>query len=159
MAENPWLDALKPLMLPDPIGYWPLASGWWWLLLLLLIQLLLLAAFLYRRWLRNGYRRQALLELAQIQHDQHRLPELPQLLRRVARAAGLSAYRRPGEEGWWRCLDQAIPQQPFCQGLGEQLELLGVLSPTQLRALPPEVLDRLFQAADTFIRRHRQEVG
>ena len=43
-AANP-LDQLKPNHLPDPIGLWPLATGWW--IALGLCILLLVAVFIY----------------------------------------------------------------------------------------------------------------
>lgn len=61
------LSALHPLREPVLVGWWPPAPGWWVLLGMLLLLLLGMALFLWRRYRRNAYRRQALRQLQAIQ--------------------------------------------------------------------------------------------
>ncbi|MFT6287482.1 MAG: type II secretory pathway pseudopilin PulG [Alcanivorax sp.] len=60
------LAALNPLREPELIGWWPLGPGWWLLIALLIMILAGLAVFLWRRYQRRAYRRQALRQLKSI---------------------------------------------------------------------------------------------
>jgi len=53
------LAQLHPLREPQLIGWWPLAPGWWLLLALLLVVLAATAYWLWRRYQKRAYRRQA----------------------------------------------------------------------------------------------------
>ncbi len=44
------LDNLKPIMLPDSVGFWPLAWGWWLLFLLVIVVLLGTTGFFVQRY-------------------------------------------------------------------------------------------------------------
>ncbi|MGB0468881.1 MAG: DUF4381 domain-containing protein [Pontibacterium sp.] len=57
---------LKPMQLPDAIGWWPLAPGWWLLLLLVFMLTGLLFWWLRRR--KADRRRFCLAEFEQIKH-------------------------------------------------------------------------------------------
>ena len=91
------LQNLNDIVLPAPVAWWPLASGWYFLLGILFVAL---AWFGYRAlqlWIKNRYRRAALTELRRlaegIQNTENRassLRQLPVLLKRTA----LSAYPR-----------------------------------------------------------------
>ena len=85
MGADP-LANLEPNVLPEPIGWWPLAIGWW----LLIIATLVIAVVCIRWWLRhraiNRYRKIAIVEMAQLQT----LPELIALVRRTCAAANFS---------------------------------------------------------------------
>lgn len=63
MTGDP-LAALRPLHLPEPVGWWPPAPGWWLLGLVVLALALLSVRALLRRRRRSRYRRAALSELA-----------------------------------------------------------------------------------------------
>lgn len=58
------LAQLHPLREPELIGWWPLAPGWWVLIALLLLVLAATAYWLWRRYQRRAYRRQAERQLA-----------------------------------------------------------------------------------------------
>jgi hypothetical protein len=58
------LAQLHPLREPQLIGWWPLAPGWWLLLALLLLVLAVTAYWLWRRYQKRAYRRQAERQLA-----------------------------------------------------------------------------------------------
>ncbi|MFM7273985.1 MAG: DUF4381 domain-containing protein [Gammaproteobacteria bacterium] len=63
MSGDP-LAALRPLHLPEPVGWWPPAPGWWLLALLVLALALLVVRALRQQRRRSRYRRAALAELA-----------------------------------------------------------------------------------------------
>lgn len=58
------LAALRPLHLPDTVGWWPPAPGWWLLGIALIAVVTLGIRALRRRRRRSRYRRAALAELA-----------------------------------------------------------------------------------------------
>ena len=58
------LDNLREIILPPPVPWWPLASGWWLLFAAIALAALAFAFRLFRRWRANAYRRAALRELA-----------------------------------------------------------------------------------------------
>ena len=83
------LDRLEPLVIPQPVAYFPQTPGWW-LVAAWLLTLSLYAGWRgYQRWRDNAYRRQALRELAEIltQEKSYRSAEIATLLKRTALAA------------------------------------------------------------------------
>jgi hypothetical protein len=119
---NDPLAALRPLHVPDPVGWWPPAPGWWLLAGLLLVTPGVV--WWYHR--RFALRRAALTELRELvrlEPDDTRLSAgVNQLLRRVALAcfprsqvAGLSG------EAWLRFLDSNSRDKGFCHGPGQVL--------------------------------------
>ena len=63
---------LRGLENPDPIGWWPLATGWWFLIILVIAIMVVGAYFLVRNHQRNKYRKEALKLLKKdstISHD------------------------------------------------------------------------------------------
>jgi hypothetical protein len=143
------LQNLNPIVLPDPVGWLPLAPGLQSLLVLLALALLVL---IWRRWLAwrdNRYRREALRELAAMTN----LAGLPSLLKRAA----LSAYPRErvaainGAE-WHRFLDESAGFDRFVSGCGEPLDRLAYGGP-----LPDENdAQALREAARAWIEQHRR---
>ncbi|MBO9484436.1 MULTISPECIES: DUF4381 domain-containing protein [Gammaproteobacteria] len=88
--QNP-LDQLRPNHLPDPVGLWPPAIGWWLLALIGIALIVLVTLYSWRRWQKNRYRSEALLQARKIHADYqvhqslHRLAnESNELLKRVA---------------------------------------------------------------------------
>ncbi|PKM11385.1 MAG: DUF4381 domain-containing protein [Gammaproteobacteria bacterium HGW-Gammaproteobacteria-3] len=117
---------LRPIHLPEAIGWWPPAPGWW--LLLALAALLLWLGFKgYRRITRNTALKSARKLLAEIkqdptQDDSDKIAQLSVLLRRVAislaprsEAASLTGM------AWLRYLDGSMQNLPFSQGIGRML--------------------------------------
>ncbi len=85
--DIPSIDQLKELGLPAPISYAPQTWGWWVLLGILIGVALLMGARRYLEWKRNRYRREALVQLAELQSRSDQmsaLRNLPELLKRVA---------------------------------------------------------------------------
>lgn len=84
------LSRLHDIITPPPISWWPLAPGWGVVGIALLV-LLLWLMWCYVTWLRrNAYRREALRLLKALPVHSSSLPQLDELLKRVA----LSAYPR-----------------------------------------------------------------
>jgi hypothetical protein len=52
------LQNLNDIVVPGPVSWWPLATGWYVLAALLIVILLILAIRQWRQWRRNRYRRQ-----------------------------------------------------------------------------------------------------
>jgi ATP/maltotriose-dependent transcriptional regulator MalT len=91
------LQNLNDIVLPAPVGWWPLANGWYFLIGILLIAIAWLGFKSIQRWIKNGYRRAALQELNSLTEGINNadkrnssLRQLPVLLKRTA----LSAYTR-----------------------------------------------------------------
>ena len=115
------LQDLNPIIVPEPVGWLPLAPGW---IVLGVIFGVLLAVLAWKRWLKwrgQRYRREALRELGAMPE----LDRLPGLLKRTA----LSAW--PREEvaalsgpAWHRFLDDSAGLETFSDGLGQRLDQL-----------------------------------
>ena len=83
------LAQLRDIHLPDPISWWPLAPGWWLLIIITVIGLVIAGRLLVNRYMERSYRRQALAQLKQLNHDncQQQLVAVFELLRQVAMSA------------------------------------------------------------------------
>ena len=97
------LNNLHDIMLPEAVGFFPLAPGWYIVLLLFLTLLLHVALNRYRRYQKDQYRREALGELAELQHSNR---ENAMALLSLAKRAGISAYGRENialldGNKWW----------------------------------------------------------
>ena len=118
MKDNPIsLDKLHDIVVPDAVGWWPLAPGWYVIFLGLIIAATWAALRFIQNWNNNRFRREALLELETITPS-----DLPSLVKRVClclcqreQVASLS-----GEE-WLRFLDQSGSTTNFTQGPGKNL--------------------------------------
>ena len=64
------LDQLPPLMLPDPVGWWPPAPGWWLVMVLILGVLIAGTLWMLQR-IHAGRARRAALALATQQWDDY----------------------------------------------------------------------------------------
>jgi len=102
MAEAS-LDNLHDIMVPEPVGLFPLAPGW---IVLILLLLTLLFHFGWQRYLvyrKEQYRREALDELQALKESgrEHTLALLG-----LAKRTGISAYCRErvailSDDAWW----------------------------------------------------------
>ena len=85
---------LRDIVLPSPVPWWPLAAGWWYALLAIALAAAA-AVFLWRRHRRQRPRREALLELAEIEREIDSGCELHHCacaLSRLARRLCMSQY-------------------------------------------------------------------
>lgn len=128
---------LRPLHLPEPTGWWPLAPGWWFVLLLVAFAIGFVIQRAYLRRQRNAPRRYAMRELLRYEAEylEHRNPvmlarQLSLLLRRVMLAyapreevAGLTG------EAWLEWLDRGMPLPYFHTEGGKSLQQLPYRDP------------------------------
>jgi hypothetical protein len=126
------LQNLNDIVLPDAVGWWPLASSWYYLLGLLLIVLGWYCYRSLRRWVQNRYRRAALHELATISESleseserTQRLRQIPGLLKRTA----LSAYPRSevaslSGKDWYGFLNSTLVAPLFTAGVTSTLDVI-----------------------------------
>lgn len=125
---NPQLP-LKDILLPDPVGLWPLATGWNVLLALLFI-ILGIATLLGLRWLAMYRRRQLALALLQDASTEYaRSGDLSNYCRDINKslkryALALQASPRVlainGSE-WCQWLNQQVPAPVFTGELAEAI--------------------------------------
>jgi hypothetical protein len=101
-ADPASLDALRDIVVPPPVSWWPLAPGWW----ILLVAIGLIAALLGRRALlcrrANAYRRAALAQLREASSP----ADVNTILKRTALAAfpraGVARLAGPAWSKWLR---------------------------------------------------------
>lgn len=120
---------LRDMHLPDPISWWPLATGWW--MACGVVFLLLLSSYMVlKRYSRITLKKQASKTLDQIASSFNEtdnaaqcLSELSKFLRRVvisqemmdSKAASLTG------ENWLCLLDKRLDEPLFSQGVGRIL--------------------------------------
>ena len=153
---NPDLSQLRDIHLPAPISWWPPAPGWW--LLAAFIVAILCGLFVwYRRRQRDGWRRNALTELARLRQQyaeqstaaHNIVSELSVLLRRVA----ISCFPRAevamlSGDKWLAFLDRNLDESPF---QSEQGRLLAVAPYAPHTTLTPDTLHMLFDLCESWI--------
>lgn len=117
------LERLHDIVEPLPVSlFWPLATGWWILIALIVATGVWITVKWLKTWRVNAYRRQALLELQQIDD----MNALPLILKRAA----LAAYPREsvaslrGAE-WITFLNTSTSRALFSKELGEIMLSLG----------------------------------
>ncbi|NOR56001.1 MAG: DUF4381 family protein [Sulfurovum sp.] len=97
------LDNLHDIIVPEPIGLFPLAPGWWVLLFLLLTLLFHFAWQYYLVYKKTQYKREALEELSVLKtKDKTQTLALLELAKRTA----IAAYSREriatlNDDAWW----------------------------------------------------------
>lgn len=120
---------LRPLHLPDPIGWWPLAPGWWFVIALLLAGIGWLVLRAWQKYQFLAPQRCAMRTLAEVESDYltRRDPlmlgrQLSELLRRSMLAyaprhevAGLTG------DAWLEWLDRDLPVPYFHTEGGKSL--------------------------------------
>ncbi|BCN92279.1 membrane protein [Thiomicrorhabdus immobilis] len=128
-TNNPLLEQLKDIQLPDPIGWWPLAFSWW-ILLFSIVAIIAGAIWYYldlRR--RNIYRRSALKQIDAIllkadSGDTHKISEINAILKRVAVTAyGRSSTAALYDQAWLDFLSATASYIPQPENLLEILKL------------------------------------
>ena len=121
---------LRPLHLPIPISWWPLAPGWWIIIALLIVIICLLCFRVWQKYKYNAPKRFALKVLKKIESDfqlnrDHLMliRKISELLRRTMLAyeprceiAGLTG------DDWMKRLDRDLPL-PYFQTEGAEILL------------------------------------
>jgi flagellar biosynthesis chaperone FliJ len=109
----PPLQNLKDIHSPDVVGIWPLAYGWWILSAIILIVMILAIKWLFNAHKKQIIKRQALVELREIPHDQvNNIAQLNQLLKRAAMGYFPKSYiqKMYGQE-WTSFLIETFPSK------------------------------------------------
>lgn len=148
------LAALHPLREPELISWWPPAPGWWILGALLLLVLAALAWFALRRYRRNAYRRQALARLDALQSEYRSAGDLGSYaagINALLKSVALVAYPRrtvapSNGDAWLEFLHAQVSG-------GESFDPEFV-SAGYRKSCPDLDADRLYRAAQNWIRRH-----
>ena len=145
MSEH--LEKLHDFYQPPPPSWTPQTIGWYVVFAILGITLVWLVIYYLRRWLRNGYRREALRELALLPPEQ-----FSTLLKRTAlaawpreRVASLSG------ELWLGFLNETARGDTFTRTPGNRIEEIA-LRPVALSGDDERALRAI---AAEWIRRHR----
>ena len=102
------LNNLHDIMLPEAVGFFPLAPGWYILLFLFLTLLFHFALNRYRMYKKEQYRRDAFKALSGLQ-QKNRVNTLALLS--LAKKVGLSAYGRENiaildADDWWNFIEK-----------------------------------------------------
>ncbi|MEA3455153.1 MAG: DUF4381 domain-containing protein [Campylobacterota bacterium] len=102
------LDHLNDIIVPDAIGFFPLAPGWYMVLLLLISLFFYGSAQVYKYYKKSQYRREALEELSLYQaNDKEQTIAMLLLAKRV----GIAAYGRQevanlSGDSWWDFMEE-----------------------------------------------------
>jgi len=146
MNPEMMLAQLAPLRTPSAITWWPPAPGWWLIAIVLVVVLTLVLRRLWRRRMRNHYRRIALAELQQMRASGASVDEVNWLLKATALRgfppAEVAALHGPQ---WRTFLDKTCKHFP----LSDVSELKQLY---QARA--PVSSDALLSAAEHWIKHH-----
>lgn len=141
------LEQLHDFYQPAPPSWHPQTLGAYVTLCILAILLIALAAFLWHRWKRNSYRREALRDLSQTD-----VRHISELLKRTA----LSAWPREqvaaltGSE-WLTFLNTSAEQAPFNSTVADEFETMAFSSSKPSR----EDEKTIRSAASVWIKHHR----
>ena len=155
------LQNLNDIVLPAAESWWPLASGWYILFGLLLTGLVWFSYRTLKRWIRNRYRRAALLELqvlsGRLQNNAERdscLRQIPILLKRTA----LSVYPRSevaslSGKDWYQYLNSKLKSPVFTQDTAGMLETI-TYSFGDLSSVETHATTKLLDASRYWLKHH-----
>ena len=146
------LDNLHDIIVPEPIGVFPLAPGW---TVLILLCLTLLFHFGWQRYLlyrKEQYRRDALEELQLL--NKNNISHTLSLLS-LAKRVGISAYGRESiatltDDNWWDFM-QSHSQTSVPQDLRESIQNFLYAD----KPLDNSTYKLLFSAVETWIKTHK----
>jgi Domain of unknown function (DUF4381) len=141
------LDSLHDFYQPPPPSWRPQTIGWYVVFVIAAVLLLWLFIYLIRRWQKNRYRREAMIQLARIEAMQ-----FSALLKRTA----LSAWPREQVASlsgpiWLRFLDSSVHEPVFASSPADRLEEIAFSA----KKLSIEDESALRAAAAAWIRQHK----
>lgn len=154
---NPSLRTIIEVEFPDPISLMPAAPGWWILLLVMAGLLLRMILRRRQRYLRDRYRRDALMQLATIKEQLgagvlEAVRELAPLLRATAiTAAGRDALSGLQGDAYAAALAELAPDQDRLP-----VEDLQQLAYAPLDEAKGQEIDMLITALERWIQHHRR---
>ncbi|TWU58579.1 hypothetical protein Poly51_13580 [Rubripirellula tenax] len=143
------LDNLNEFVLPDPVGWLPLAPVWKFLISIAIVWLTAWVWIRVIRFLRNAYRRQAIGELAVIEAEAD-VVKLNELLKRTAMTAyGRDEVASLHGERWVEFLHSASPPTS-----NRSIAILGDASSQPSMVLSADKRTELFAFARDWICHH-----
>ena len=160
------LQNLNDIVLPEAVGWWPLAVGWYLLFGVLLVVLTWFTYTWVRRWINNRYRRVALQQLQLLAEDIRNtdnrdtgLRQIPVLLKRTA----LSVYPRSQlasltGRNWHDFLNSKVSKPSFTESTADLLDEISY-SVGDLRKVEPRAADDLLKASHHWLKHHQPETG
>lgn len=158
------LQNLNDIVLPEAVGWWPLASGWYVLIGLLLI---IVTWFIYtsiRYRIKNRYRRMALHQLQLLTREMNSpdkrdsvLRQIPILLKRTA----LTAYPRKElasltGKSWHDFLNSKVRTPSFTESNGDSLDRISY-SVGNLDTIDTGAANELLRACRHWFKNHRPD--
>ena len=159
---NTWLDNAAEVTAPAPISWLPDTPLGYALALLLTLLLLRGLYRHWRRWQRNGYRRDALRQLQQLQQryaqgERDCIRQLPVVLRQCALVLlPREAVVALQGETWLQFLQDSAPAaSPIPAAIERTLAQLAYLPPQQRQALPEPQVEQLFHWCERWISGHQ----
>jgi len=153
------LADLHDIVLPPPVGWWPLAEVWWFIIVGSLGFLTWFIWFMWRNWKLDAYRREALKRLDDIER-RWRAGELTnpvEAINALLRQVAVTAYTRDRiaplhGAAWARFLRENAVRVPA----PDDLEALLALAYRRDVSRETERIERLLAYARDWIRRHHQ---
>lgn len=146
------LAELRDIHLPDSVSAWPLAPGWWLLLIIACAGLTALLIACSRRHRARLYRRQALLQLQQIeQNADNQIVALVELLKQTVNTAYPDQhFSSLNIADFFKFLQQSCPAAQF-EDLPDNLDKLLYAKGTELDSV---IIEQLKQGTKIWIRQH-----
>lgn len=144
---DPLALPLKPLMMPPPVHWWPLAPGWWGIIgIVLLIMIASVAWFIYRKGHMKRWAKKQLRMAYQdyLGHKQKSvfIQQMSYLLRQICLAKKPEAASLTGDE-WLVVLEQMSPVPVVRTELGTWLIKAPYASEMACETAPIESLYQL----------------
>lgn len=158
---NYLIHGIDEIILPDAVSWWPSASGWQVLSIIALAWLVVQATRWIKRWWRNRYRREALRQLEQVQHQAgNSLQDVVSLLPYYLKVTALQAYPRQvvaslSGDDWLRFLDAHYSGPSFSEGIGKKLLSVAYL-PHEQWQLNDKQSHTLINMSRRWIAKHRE---
>ena len=167
MADPASLQNLNDIIEPAGVSFWPPTPGVWLVVALVVLWVVVGVVLMGFRWRRNAYRRAGMRALRRIRLEIHapdRKPDrkmtalrhLSALLKRVA----LTAFPREAVaalsgDRWIAFLDASMDGGRFASPAGQLLADIAYRPSTMAGEIPDRELEKLFNLAGQWIRRHR----
>ena len=155
------LNALKPNIVPQPVGLWPMAAGWWGVAILSLALVGGVVWLLWRRFRRRRYRRIGRKQLSSVWSRFERHKQIETLLHEcnhLLKMTALQAFPRQqiaqlNGQRWIAFLVSTLPNSKQRISFNETITstLKAGLYKKEARAINPHSLR---QAIDLWIRKH-----
>lgn len=150
---NPLAEQLHDILLPDPVGWWPLAASIWVLIIIILGIIIGLSAYFWHRYQQHKYRRTAISEIASwTEHpdDSQLLQQLNTTLKQVA----ITTYGRHQvapltDQAWLSFLNDKAQFIPQPDNINQLVGYYGLQKP-----LTPMQRQRLIQYTQQWIKEH-----